>query len=213
MRVSLNWLREIIEIEAGTEELCEKMTMLGLEIEAVVRPGEEIQKVLVGEILSIEPHPNADKLVVCRTNVGQGEPVQIVCGAPNMSVGDRVPTALVGGCLPGDLKIGKRKMRGVESQGMMCSARELGLGDDHEGLLILDDSAQIGTDAREVLGLNDTVLEIEVTPNRNDWSGMFGIARELAAAYDLGFKLPELVLQEGGKEVSQLSSVTIEDLW
>ncbi|MCH8204419.1 MAG: phenylalanine--tRNA ligase subunit beta, partial [Candidatus Hydrogenedentes bacterium] len=121
MKIPLNWLKEYIDLDVGVDELCEKMTMLGLEIESVERPGADIQQVVVGEILSIEPHPGADKLVVCKTNVGADEPVQIVCGASNMKVGDKVPTALVGGTLPGGFKIGKRKMRGVESQGMMCS--------------------------------------------------------------------------------------------
>src|SRR5690606_28203065 len=101
------------------------------------RPGEEISGVCVGQILEIAPHPDADKLVVCKTDVGEAAPLQIVCGAKNMNVGDKVPTAVVGGTLPGGFAIGRRKMRGVESQGMMCSAKELGLGDDHLGLLIL----------------------------------------------------------------------------
>ena len=128
MQVSLNWLKEYIDIDVSVEQLAHDMTMLGLEIEAIKRPGEEITEVYVGKILSIEEHPDADKLVVCRTDVGREEPAQIVCGAKNMKPGDKVPTAVVGATLPGGFAIGRRKMRGIESQGMMCSERELGLG-------------------------------------------------------------------------------------
>lgn len=212
MNISLNWLREYIELDVGVDELCDKMTMLGLEIEAVERPGDEILDVVVGEILSIDPHPDADKLVVCKTSVGEGEPLQIVCGAKNMKVGDRVPTAVVGATLPGGFKIGKRKMRGLESQGMMCSPSELGLGEDHDGLLILDEPLEVGQDIRPALGLDDVVLEIEVTPNRNDWSSMIGVARELSAAYGVPFKVPEVTLRESAAtKAADLSSVTIED--
>ncbi|MCH7908530.1 MAG: phenylalanine--tRNA ligase subunit beta, partial [Candidatus Hydrogenedentes bacterium] len=212
MRISLNWLAEYIDLDVGVTELCDRMTMLGLEIEAVERPGEGIDGVVVGEILSIEPHPEADRLVVCKTDVGGDEPLQIVCGATNMSVGDRVPTACIGAVLPGDFKVGKRKMRGIASQGMMCSAKELGLGEDHEGLLIMDpDQGAVGDDVRAILGLNDTVLEIEVTPNRNDWSGMLGIARELSAAYGAPVRIPDITLDEGDTPASELSSVTVED--
>ena len=210
MKIPLNWLREYIDLEVGVDELCDKMTMLGLEIESVERPGEEIQKVVVGEILSIEPHPDADKLVVCKTSIGADEPAQIVCGASNMKVGDKVPTALVGGTLPGGFKIGKRKMRGVESQGMMCSARELGLGEDHEGLLILEGDFTVGEDVRQPLGLDEVVLEIEVTPNRGDWAGLIGIARELGAAYGIPLRLPGVSLAEGATKASEVSSVTID---
>ena len=211
MKIPLNWLKEYIDLDVSVEELCEKMTMLGLEIESVERPGEDIQKVVVGEIVSIEPHPDADKLVVCKTNIGADDPVQIVCGAKNMSVGDMVPTALVGGTLPGGFKIGKRKMRGVESQGMMCSARELGLGEDHEGLLILKGEFTVGEDVKAPLGLDEVVLDIEVTPNRGDWAGLIGIARELGAAYGLPHRLPDVSLQESGQKASDASSVTIDD--
>lgn len=211
MKIPLNWLADYIELDVSVEELCEKMTLLGLEIEGVQRPGDEIQKVVVGEILSIEAHPDADKLVVCQTNVGQEGPVQIVCGAKNMKVGDKVPTALVGGSLPGGFKIGKRKMRGVESQGMMCSPRELGLGENHDGLLILEGDFTVGEDVKRPLGLDEVVLEIEVTPNRGDWAGLYGIARELAAAYGTECSLPHLDLKESGTKAADTSSVTIED--
>src|SRR5690606_7115967 len=116
MRISLNWLRDYITLDVSVEQLVHDLTMLGLEIESVERPGAEIQNVLIGQILSIEPHPEADKIVVCKTDVGGAAPLQICCGAKNMKVGDKVPTAVEGGSLPGGFKIARRKMRGVESQ-------------------------------------------------------------------------------------------------
>lgn len=210
MRVSINWLREFVEFDQTPEQLADTLTMLGLEIESIESMAKDISGIKVGEILSIEPHPDADRLVVCKVDVGAEEPLQIVCGATNMKVGDRVPTATIGGSLPG-FKIGKRKMRGVQSQGMMCSAKELGLGDDHGGLLILDKASEIGSDVVELLGLDDTVLDIEITPNRGDWAGMIGIARELAAHIRVPLTLPDDGLTESGESAASQSSVTIED--
>ncbi len=129
MRVSLNWLKEYVNVEASPEDLAHQFTMLGLEIEKIESPGAEIEGVVIGQILEIAQHPDADKIVVCKTDTGGPEPLQICCGAKNMKVGDKVPTAVVGASLPGGFKIGGRKMRGVESQGMMCSTKELNLGD------------------------------------------------------------------------------------
>lgn len=211
MRVSLNWLKEYVDIPVGPDELAEKMTMLGLEIEAIERPGAEIKDVYVGQILSIEQHPDADKLVVCKTDIGKGEPLQIVCGAKNMKVGDKVPTAIVGATLPGGFEIGRRKMRGIESAGMMCSARELGMGEDHSGLLILDPDMPIGDNALPHLGLDDVIFEIEVTPNRGDWACMIGVARELAALFGTTYRIPEVKLTESAPSAASMSSVTIEN--
>jgi phenylalanyl-tRNA synthetase beta chain len=211
MRISLNWLREFIDFDLPAEDLAHQLTMLGLEIEAIEQSGKDISAVYIGQILSIEPHPDADKLVVCRTDVGQAEPLQIVCGAKNMTVEDKVPTAIVGATLPGGFAIGKRKMRGIESQGMMCSARELGLGDDHAGLLILPEDAPVGENAVSYLGLDDTVLEIEVTPNRGDWASMAGVARELGAHFRKPFHMPDVTVKESGEPAAKRSSVTIED--
>jgi phenylalanyl-tRNA synthetase beta chain len=210
MKIPLSWLNEYIDLsDISVTELCQTMTMLGLEIESVEETGAEIKNVVVGHILSIEAHPDADKLVVCKTDVGEDEPTQIVCGATNMKVGDKVPTAKVGGKLQG-FEIGKRNMRGVASAGMMCSGKELGLGGDHSGLLILDPDMEVGIDVRGPLGINEVVLEIEVTPNRNDWSGLIGIARELSAFYKRPLVMPEISLQEGTTETADVTSVTIE---
>ncbi len=210
MNISLNWLKEYVDIDVSVDELAHQMTMLGLEIEAVHALGEEIQNVFVGQITAIEPHPDADKLVVCKNDIGGEEPLTIVCGAKNMKVGDRVPTAVIGATLPGGFKIGRRKMRGIESQGMMCSGRELGLNDDQSGLLILDADLPLGADIKPILGLDDVVLEIEVTPNRGDWASMIGVAREIAALYNKPLRIPEVLVQESATKAAQLSSVTIE---
>ncbi len=211
MQISLNWLKEYVDIDVSVDELSQLLTMLGLEIEKIVEPGKEIQNVFIGRILDITPHPDADKLVVCHTDTGQAEPLQIVCGAKNMKAGDKVPTAVIGASLPGGFAIGKRKMRGIESQGMMCSARELGLGEDHEGLMILPEDAPIGADAKQYLGLDDVVFEIEVTPNRGDWASMIGVARELAAYFGRELRIPEITLTEAGERADSFSSVTIND--
>lgn len=211
MQISLNWLKDLVPLEVGVDELAERLTMLGLEIEAITEPGKEISEIYVGHILDIQPHPDADKLVVCKTDIGRGEPLQIVCGAKNMKAGDKVPTAIEGATLPGGFKILNRKMRGIQSCGMMCSARELGLGEDHSGLMILDPETPIGADIKPVLGLDDVVFEIEVTPNRGDWAGMIGVARELSAYYGIPLRMPEISIRETGEPATKLSSVTIED--
>jgi phenylalanyl-tRNA synthetase beta chain len=210
MRVSLNWLKEYVDIDVSPEELAHQMTMLGLEIESIERLGGGIKDVFVGEILSIEPHPDADKIVVCQTDVGGETALQICCGAKNMKVGDKVPTAVVGASLPGGFEIARRKMRGVESQGMMCASTELGLPKGEDGLLILDPAAPVGLDIKTLLGLDDTVLEIEVTPNRADWASMIGVARELAALYNTELRVPAVRVSEVGAPVSDLSTVAVE---
>ncbi|HNT89306.1 MAG TPA: phenylalanine--tRNA ligase subunit beta, partial [Candidatus Hydrogenedentes bacterium] len=210
MRISLNWLKDYVDIDVDADQLAEDMTMLGLEIEAVEQLGADITNVFVGRILSIEPHPDADNLVVCKTDVGHGEPLQIICGAKNMKVGDKVPTAVVGAKLAGGFEITKRKMRGVDSYGMMCAADELGLGEDHSGLIIMDPATPVGRDAKPYLGLDDVVFEIEVLPNRGDWASMIGVARELAARYGRPLHVPAIKLQEMATPASQFSSVTNE---
>lgn len=196
MRISLKWLKEFIDIDMDVDTLADTMTQLGMEVESIERQAEDIQNVVVGKVLERNPHPDADKLSVCKTDIGQAEPLQIICGADNYNAGDRVPTAIVGATLPGGFEIGRRKMRGVESFGMMCSPKELGMGEDHDGLLVLPEDAPIGEDIRSYLGLDDVSIEIEVTPNRGDWAGMIGIARDLAAKLDTNICIPEVALKE-----------------
>ena len=155
--------------------------MAGLEVDSVESAAAGLDGLVVGEVLSVAAHPDADKLQVCRVAVGQGEPLQIVCGASNVQAGGKYPLAMIGARLPGDFKIRKSKLRGVESSGMLCSARELGLGDDHQGLMELPDEAAAGESLHDLLGLDDTLIEIDLTPNRGDCLGIEGIAREVGA--------------------------------
>ncbi len=212
MLISLNWLKEYVDFDVPVNELAHALTMLGIEIESISCPGKDITNVVVGKIESIEPHPDADKIVVCKTDVGEEESAQIICGAKNMKVGDKVPTAKVGSTLPGGFKITKRKMRGIVSHGMMCSPDELGVGDGNSsGLMILDPELPIGEDVVPLLGLDDTIFEIEVTPNRGDWSSMIGVAREVAALLGKELKLPEVSITESETPASDAASVTIKN--
>ncbi|MGI9320739.1 MAG: phenylalanine--tRNA ligase subunit beta [Thiogranum sp.] len=179
MKFSEQWLREWVNPPVSTEELVEQLTMAGLEVDSVEPAAAGLESLLVGEVLSIEKHPDADKLKVCQVSVGQASPLQIVCGAPNVTAGGKYPLAPVGARLPGDLEIKKSKLRGVESHGMLCSASELGLSEDHEGLMTLPADAETGQHLQELLGLDDTIIEIDLTPNRGDCLGIEGIAREV----------------------------------
>jgi phenylalanyl-tRNA synthetase beta chain len=191
MKVSLKWLRELVSIgEMPVAKLAHALTMGGLEVEEIAPVAGEFSGIVVGHVKSVAPHPNADKLRVTQVDAGTGELLNIVCGAPNVAEGQKVPCALVGAKLPssrsgtGDqtvLEIKKAKLRGVESSGMLCSARELGLSSDHAGLLVLDADAPVGRDVREVLDLDDVYLTLKLTPNRGDCLSMMGIARDLAA--------------------------------
>jgi phenylalanyl-tRNA synthetase beta chain len=184
MKLSLRWLNELLPLDKSVPEIVEALTFSGVEVEGVEQRGADFDKVIVAQIDSFERHPNADRLSVCRVNDGSGIPRQIVCGAKNFGAGDKVPLALPGAVLPGGIKIKASKLRGVESEGMLCSARELTLAEDADGLLILPGDAPIGTPLSELLP-PDTVIEVEVTPNRPDLLSHYGIARELAALLDL----------------------------
>ena len=178
MKFSEQWLREWINPALNTEELCHQITMAGLEVDAVEPVAANFSKIVVGYVLSVEQHPDADRLRVCQVDVGR-ETLSIVCGAPNVAQGLKVPAALIGAVLPGDFKIKKSKLRGVESHGMLCSASELGMAESSEGLMILPANAEPGTDVRELLKLNDVSIEIGLTPNRGDCLSIAGIAREV----------------------------------
>lgn len=192
MKVSEQWLREWVDPPVGSKELAEQLTMAGLEVDSIEPAAGEFASVVVGEVLEVAPHPDADKLRVCRVEAGQGEALQIVCGAPNVHQGMRAPVALVGGRLPGGLKIKKAKLRGVESFGMLCSARELGLSEEHAGLMALPADAPLGTDIRDYLKLDDRIIEVDLTPNRGDCLGMAGIAREVALLNDCELTPPAI---------------------
>lgn len=181
MKLPLSWLREWVDIPWEPAELGRRLTMAGFEIESIAPAAPPFTQVIVGQILEAARHPQADKLQVCRVDAGGGEILQIVCGAPNARAGLKAPLARVGAQLPGELHIKAAKLRGVESAGMLCSARELGLSDAAAGLLELPADAPVGADLRNYLQLDDTLLEISVTPNRGDAMSVLGIAREIAA--------------------------------
>lgn len=181
MKVSEQWLREWVNPPVSSVELVAQLTMAGLEVDHVEPAAPPFDQVVVGRVVDLIPHPDADRLRVATVNVGQAEPLQIVCGAPNVAVGMCAPTALIGAVLPGGLTLKKSRLRGVESQGMLCSARELGLAESSDGLLTLPADSRPGQNVRELLTLDDSIIEIELTPNRGDCLGMEGIAREAAA--------------------------------
>ena len=184
MKLSLSWLKEFLLVRHSVSEIVEALTFAGVEVEGVEQRGADLDKVIVAQVESFEPHPNADRLSVCRVNDGSGLPRQIVCGATNFRAGDKVALALPGAVLPDGVKIKVSKLRGVESEGMLCSPRELKLAEDAGGLLILPADASIGSPLAEVYP-PDTVIEVEITPNRPDLLSHVGIARELAALLDL----------------------------
>lgn len=187
MQFPESWLRTFVDPQLTTDELSHAMTMAGLEVEDARRVAPPTEKIVVGRVLEVVKHPDADKLNVCQVDAGTGAPLQIVCGAPNVAPGIKVPVALVGAQLPpaeeggAPFAIKLSKLRGVESQGMLCSARELKLSEDHAGLLILPEDTPVGTDIRDALALDDTIFEIKLTPNKADCLSVFGIAREVAA--------------------------------
>ena len=191
MKVSVQWLRELVDLgDMPVERLAHVLTMGGLEVEEIAPVAGVFSGIVVGHVKSVSPHPNADKLRVTEVDAGTGETLQIVCGAQNVAAGQKVPCALVGARLPG-LEIKRAKLRGVESNGMLCSARELGLSQDHSGLLVLEEGAPVGRDVRELLGLDDVYLTLKLTPNRGDCLSMFGVARDVAALTGAALKLPQ----------------------
>jgi len=210
MKFTYNWLKQYVEFDWSPSELAEKLTFAGIEVEEVVNLGGKIpEQVVIAQIFSSEKHPNADKLSVCRVTDGTGER-QIVCGAKNYKVGDKVPLALPGATLPNGITIKISKLRGVESQGMLCSAAELKLTEDAEGLLILPADAPVGKKFADYLGPGDTVFDIEVTPNRPDWLSVIGVAREISALTGNPLKLPEAAVQESAESVEKLTSVKVD---
>ena len=189
MKFSENWLRELVEIKADRAALAHALTMAGLEVEELTPLGENLSGVVVAEIIAAEKHPEADRLQVCKVNAGTGEPLQIVCGAPNARVGIKVPLATVGANLPGGIAIKAAKLRGVESFGMLCSAKELGIDNDASGLLELPVDAPVGQLLAAYLGLPDASIELKLTPNRPDCLGLVGLAHDVAALFDSAVKV------------------------
>jgi len=209
MLVSFNWLKDFVDIDLSPGELGKILTMAGLELEGLEPVGEPISNIVVGKILAIEPHPGADRLSVCKVDSGS-EKLSVVCGATNMKEGDKVPLALPGAMLPGG-SIKKTKIRGVESTGMLLAEDELGLTDDHSGIMILNRDLPQGADLYDCLPLEDWVLDLSITPNRPDWASVLGIAREVAAITKKQLKVPEIEFQEKGPPIEELCSLDIKD--
>ncbi|MDD3839560.1 MAG: phenylalanine--tRNA ligase subunit beta [Clostridia bacterium] len=217
MLVPISWLKEYVDIDGiSPDVLAEKLTMTGSNVESVDEMGAEISNVVTGKILSIEKHPNADKLVVTKVDVGNNV-LQIVTGADNIRQGDIVPIALHGSTLPGGVKIKKGKLRGEQSEGMMCSIQELGLDPEdypeavQHGIMIIEDKCDLGMDIREILGLNETIIDFEITSNRPDCLSMIGMAREVAATFDRSLKLPEININETQDNIQNYIEITVED--
>ena len=192
MKFSENWLRELVDVPADRDTLVHRLTMAGLEVEEVVAMDDPLTGVVVARIVSTEPHPDADRLKVCRVDAGGDETVQIVCGAPNAREGLVAPLATVGAVLPGGMKIKPAKLRGIESFGMLCSAKELGVDADASGLMELLADAPLGTALADYLGLPDAAIELSLTPNRPDCLGLVGLAHDVAALFGSTVQPPSI---------------------
>ena len=217
MNLSMRWLDEFVHVDTPIHDFCEALTMSGSKVEGYEVEGTEIENVVVGKVLAMERHPNSDHMWICQVDVGKSEPVQIVTGAQNVHVGDLVPAALHKSHLPGGVTITKGKLRGVESNGMLCSLKELGLTTHdfpyaiEDGIFILQEACAVGEDIRTAIGLNDTVVEFEITSNRPDCLSIIGLARETAATYRLPLHLHTPVVQGAGGDVNDLLKVRVEN--
>ncbi len=211
MRVSMGWLKELVDVDLPVPELSERLDMTGTKVEAVHVIGDALDGVIVGRILTKVRHPEADTLWVTTVDVGAVEPLNIVCGAQNFEAGDIVPVAVVGATLPNGMTIKRAKLRGVVSEGMNCSAAELGIGSDQSGLLILPADAPVGVAFAEYRGMSDTVLELEVTPNRPDCLSMAGVAREVGAVLGTPARVPVSHPDEAGAATDGVVGISIED--
>jgi phenylalanyl-tRNA synthetase beta chain len=209
MQFAERWLRTFVDPPVGAEELARLLTMSGVEVETLRPVAPPFTRVVVGQVLSVQKHPNADRLTVCSVDAGLGAPLAVVCGAPNVAAGMKAPVALVGANLPGGLEIKATSMRGVESRGMLCSSRELGLSDDHSGLLALPPDSPLGRDVREVLALDDRIFTLKLTPNRADCLSVLGVAREVAAL--TGAKLKALEIKPVPAKTDAKFPVKISD--
>lgn len=209
MKVPLNWLKEYVDIEISVEKLADLLTMAGLEVEEVIYPFSYLDKVVTGRIHKIKPHPNADKLRICVIDTGKNH-YEVVCGAPNIKEGLIIPLALPGCTLPSGLEVSSTEIRGIDSWGMLCSEKELGLGDDHSGIYTLSE-APLGKSLNHVLDLDHAVLDIAITPNRGDCLSILGIAREVAALTEKKVRYPQYEIIEEGEPIFKDAKVTIKD--
>ena len=217
MNLSMKWLSDYVTLNTTVKDFCAAMTMSGSKVEVATEEGSEIKNVVVGKLLSVVPHENSDHLVVCQVDVGQEQPIQIVTGAPNVKAGDIVPVALCGAELPNGVKIKKGKLRGVESNGMLCSLGELGLTVHDfpyaiaDGIFLIQEDCQIGQDIHEAIGLNDTSVEFEITSNRPDCLSVTGLAREAAATYHVPLNLKKPTFQGIDGNIQDALQVEIQN--
>ena len=209
MRVPLSWLRDYVDVDLDPEALAERLTLLGMEVKSIERWGAAWRSVVVGELLTVDRHPRADRLSLTTVTVGPGEPLHIVCGATNIAPGQRVPVALPGAVLPGERRIERTEKMGVVSEGMLCSGDELELTTDADGILILPPETPLGVDLSDLYG--DVVLDVDVKPNRGDTLSLIGLAREVAAATGARLRHPTIGLAESGAPVADLLRVVIEE--
>ena len=211
MLISLEWLKEYVDIKEDVKELENALTMIGQEVEAIEVQGKNLDNVVIGKIVEFGQHPNAEKLSLTKVDIGEEKPLQIVCGATNHRLGDKVIISKVGAVLPGDRKITATKIRGIESCGMICSEVELGIGNDADGVVILPEDAPIGEEYRKYAKLDDVIFELEITPNRPDCLSHIGIAREIAAYYGRKVKYPSYDLFETLEDATNNVKIEIED--
>lgn len=210
MRVSLNWLKDFVDIDMSPVDLAEILTMSSLEVESVERMGQSLEEIVAAKILSVKPHPKADRLSICEVDAGRGA-VQVICGAPNVEVGAVTAMAVPGTILPGGMTIEETQIRGERSVGMLLAEDEMGLTDDHTGILLLPTGVKPGTPVSSVLPVEDYVLEIGITPNRPDCASIIGIAREIAALTGQRIRMPDIGIEEESTPIEDLAGVSIED--
>jgi len=212
MKILLSWIKELVNLEGiTTDEIVSKLTMSGLEVEDVINQANLYKSFVVGFVKETEKHPNADKLTICKVFDGK-EVLQVVCGASNVKAGQKIVFAPIGTEIPnGNFVIKKAKIRGVESNGMICAEDELLLSDDHSGIMVLDENLETGTPITEALNLNDVILDIAITPNRPDALSFIGVARDLAALFDRDLRMPEVTYSDKGEDAGKEASVIIED--
>jgi phenylalanyl-tRNA synthetase beta chain len=211
MKITLNWLREFVDFDLSAEELAEKFDLSGTAVENIAYLGAGLENIVVGEVLTADKHPDADRLSVCEVDIGGGEQTRIVCGAPNVAAGQKVPVALPGAVLPSGIKIKAAKIRGVASAGMICSETELGLAEESAGIMVLEGDPKPGDAIAAVLGFDDWLLELEITPNRPDCMGMIGVAREVAALVGGSVRRPEALLTVHPESIETKATVEIKD--
>ena len=212
MKISLNWLNDYIDLkDISVSEIVDKLTYAGLEVEEVFDQAKQFEKIVVGFVKEAKKHPNADKLSVCTVSDGTQD-YNVVCGAPNVATGQKVAFAKVGAVIPnGGMKLEKAKIRGEVSFGMICSERELGISDNHEGIIVLNPGLKEGTPISDALEMNDVILEVAITPNRADALSHIGVARDLSALFDRDIKFPKVEFNESKKKSEELAAVEIID--